>query len=163
MPLPCPFKRTLRLKGHGNETDFLGFLQKSVPHESLTLPFEPFRFWLRIRGDICIRKTTPRYHWYAESVTPRITDRESRLLNFLKENSLYRWYWESSTPHTSDTVSRRLPISLSRRVADSAYHRYGESTTPPIVKMGSRWLPGSVIRGGAIWRKNLSGVDFQSF
>jgi hypothetical protein len=32
------------LKGHGNETDFLGFLQKSVPRESLTLHFEPFRF-----------------------------------------------------------------------------------------------------------------------
>jgi hypothetical protein len=30
------------LKVHGNEADFLGFLQKSVPHESLTLPFEPF-------------------------------------------------------------------------------------------------------------------------
>ena len=43
------------LKGHGNEADFLGFFHKSVPHESLTLPFEPFRFWLRIRGDIRIR------------------------------------------------------------------------------------------------------------
>jgi hypothetical protein len=32
------------LKGHGNEADFLGFVQKLVPHESLTLPFEPFRF-----------------------------------------------------------------------------------------------------------------------
>ncbi len=41
-------------KGHGNEADFLGFLQKLVPHESLTLPFEPFRFLLRIRGDIHI-------------------------------------------------------------------------------------------------------------
>ncbi len=41
--------RTVLLKGHGNETDFLGFLQKLVPHRSLTLPFEPFRFWLRIR------------------------------------------------------------------------------------------------------------------
>ncbi len=41
-----------QLKGHGNEADFLGFLHKSVPHESLTLPFEPFQFWLRIRGDI---------------------------------------------------------------------------------------------------------------
>ncbi len=59
------------LKGHGNETDFLGFLQKLVPHESLTLPFEPFRFWLRIRGDIHIRK-----------MTPRITSTESRLLHF---------------------------------------------------------------------------------
>jgi hypothetical protein len=31
------------------------FLQKLVPHRSLTLPFEPFQFWLRI-----YRKTTPR-------------------------------------------------------------------------------------------------------
>jgi hypothetical protein len=48
------------LKGHGNEADFLGFLQKLVSHRSLTLPFEPFRFWLRIRGDIHNRKTTLR-------------------------------------------------------------------------------------------------------
>ncbi len=34
----------LNLKGRGNEVDFLGFLHKSVPHESLTLPFEPFGF-----------------------------------------------------------------------------------------------------------------------
>ncbi len=31
---------------------FLGFLQKSVPHESLTLDFEPFQFLLRNCGDI---------------------------------------------------------------------------------------------------------------
>ncbi len=48
------------LKGHGIEADFLGFLQKLGPHRALTLPFEPFRFWLRIRGDIHNRKTTPR-------------------------------------------------------------------------------------------------------
>jgi hypothetical protein len=30
------------LKGHGNEADFLGFLQKLVPHRSLTLPFKLF-------------------------------------------------------------------------------------------------------------------------
>ena len=40
------------LKGHGFEADFLGFLQKSVRHRFLTLNFEPFRFGLRIRGDI---------------------------------------------------------------------------------------------------------------
>ncbi len=62
------------LKGHGNEADFLGFLQKLVPLESLTLPFGPFRFWLRIRGDIRIRKTTPRYHRYGELPTLRIGD-----------------------------------------------------------------------------------------
>jgi hypothetical protein len=70
------------LKGHGNEAYFLGFLQKLVPHESLTLPFEPFRFLLRIRGDIRIQKTTPRYHRYEESPTLRISDTRSRLLNF---------------------------------------------------------------------------------
>jgi hypothetical protein len=43
---------TEHLKGHGNEVDFLGFLQNSAPHESLTLPLEPFRIWLQIRGDI---------------------------------------------------------------------------------------------------------------
>jgi hypothetical protein len=30
------------IKGHDNEADFLGFLQKLVPHRSLTLPFQPF-------------------------------------------------------------------------------------------------------------------------
>ncbi len=33
--------------GHGNEADFPKFLHKSVRHWSLTLHFEPFRFWLR--------------------------------------------------------------------------------------------------------------------
>jgi hypothetical protein len=94
------------------------------------------------------------HHWYAESATPRITDTESRLLNFFKENSPYRWYGESSTPRTSDTVSCRLPISLSLRVADYAYHRYGESTTLRIVESVSQRLCGSVIRGVAIQRKN---------
>jgi hypothetical protein len=53
-----PFRSSL--KGHGNEADFLGFLQKSVQHRFLTVHFEPFRFGLRIRGDIRNRKTTPR-------------------------------------------------------------------------------------------------------
>ncbi len=48
------------VKGQGNEADFLWLLQKLVPHRSLTLPFEPFRFWLRIRGDIRNRKPTRR-------------------------------------------------------------------------------------------------------
>jgi hypothetical protein len=49
----------MALKGHGNEANFLRFLQKLDPRRSLTLTFEPFRFWLRIRGDIRNRKTTP--------------------------------------------------------------------------------------------------------
>jgi hypothetical protein len=50
----------MHLKGHGNEADFLGFLQKSVRRRFLTLHFEPFQFGLRILGDIRNRKTTPR-------------------------------------------------------------------------------------------------------
>ncbi len=50
------FVTVKKLKGHGNEAEFLGFLQKLVPHRSLTLPFEPFQFWLRIR------------HWFIKSL-----------------------------------------------------------------------------------------------
>jgi hypothetical protein len=53
-PIPAELQKECVLEGHGNEADFLGFLQKLVPHESLTLPFGPFRFWLRICGDIHI-------------------------------------------------------------------------------------------------------------
>ena len=48
------------LNEHGNEPNFPRFLNKSLWPRSLTLCFEPFRFWLQIRGDIRIRKTTPR-------------------------------------------------------------------------------------------------------
>ncbi len=60
LPQPIHSHWSLPLKGHGNEADFLGFLQKSVRQGFLTLHFEPFRFGLRIRGDISNRKTTPR-------------------------------------------------------------------------------------------------------
>jgi hypothetical protein len=88
------------LKGHGNETDFLGFLQKLVPHRSLTLHFEPFRFWLRIRGDIRNRKTTP-----------RLAESESRLLNVLKKTRQVR---ESSPPQLGESESHQLPNLVSR-------------------------------------------------
>jgi hypothetical protein len=83
-----------RLKGHGNEADILGFLQKLVPHISHTLPFEPFRIWLQIRGDIRNLKTTPRLtesgnrrlsdlaSWeVADSVSQGVADSPTRLLN----------------------------------------------------------------------------------
>jgi hypothetical protein len=108
----------VHLKGHGNEADFLGFLQKLVPHESLTLPFGLFRFWLRIRGDIRIRKTTPRYHRYGESPTPRIVE----------------------------SGSRRLPASLIRGVGDSPYHRYGELATPHIGDSGESFFEYEYLR-----------------
>jgi len=80
---------TLRsfLKGHGNEADFLGFLQKLVPHRSLTLPFW---FRLRIRRDIRKRKTTPRL--------------DESAFECLKENSASR--------RVSDSPTRRVGESL---------------------------------------------------
>jgi hypothetical protein len=68
------------LKRHGNEADFLGFLQKLVPHESLKLPSSRSEFG----GDIPNRKTTLRL---AESASRRLPDSasresESRLMNF---------------------------------------------------------------------------------
>ncbi len=62
--------------------------------------------------------------------------------------------FEKRLPAITDTGSQRLPVSLSRRVADSPYHRYGESTTPRIVESGSRRLRVSVIQGVAIRKKN---------
>ncbi len=64
-------KECSKSKGHGNEADFLGFLQKLVPHRSLTLPFEPIRFWLR---SATLRLT--------ESGSRCLSDSASRLLNF---------------------------------------------------------------------------------
>jgi hypothetical protein len=104
--------RTNLLKGHGNEADFLGFFQKLVPHRSLTLPFEPFRFWFRIRGDIRNRKTTP--------------DSESRLLNVKKET---RRVGESSTPRFGESSIRRV-VDSPTRLLDSLSPLPQASVTP---------------------------------
>ncbi len=50
---------SLPLKGHGNEADFLGFLQKLVPHRSLTLPFKPFQFGFEFAEIFVIEKRLP--------------------------------------------------------------------------------------------------------
>ncbi len=107
----------LTSKGHGNEADFLGFLQKLVPHRSLTLPFEPFRFWLRIRGDIRNRKTTP-----------RLGDSVSR--------GVCSWLFKRKL---GESESRRLPDSASQGVANSPTQRVGESSTPRLGWPGSRY------------------------
>jgi len=101
---------------HGNETGFSIFLNinrfRIGPYAQ---PFKSFQFWLRIRGDICNRKSTPRpfptsviqgdadspYRWYGELAN-----------ELVKENSLYRWYGELSTPRIGVTVRQRLPISV---------------------------------------------------
>jgi hypothetical protein len=107
-------KNETQLKGHDNEADFLGILQKFVPHRSLTLPFEPFWFFLAwIRGDIRDRKTTPRL---GELANRRIG--ESAL---------------------SDSASRRVGFWMFKRKLDeSESRRLGESLTPRLGKSGSR-------------------------
>jgi hypothetical protein len=40
------------IKGTSQGGGFLGFFHKPVRHRSLTLRFELFQFWLRIRGNI---------------------------------------------------------------------------------------------------------------
>ncbi len=90
-------------KGHDNEADFVGFLQKLIPHRSLTLPFELFWFWLRIRRDIHDRKKSPRL---GESATLRLGESGSRRVGFWM---FYRKFGErvgeSSTPTPQDRES----------------------------------------------------------
>jgi hypothetical protein len=87
------------LKGHGNEADFLGFLQKLVPHESLTLPF---------RAVPILASNLQRY-LYSKNESPLSPIRGVA-------DSPYRWVGESTTPRITDTWSRRLPASPIRRV-----------------------------------------------
>ena len=91
------------LKGHGNESDFLGFLQILGPHRSLTLPFEPFRFWLRIRGDSRNRKTTPRL---SKSGSRRLSDSVSRGV----ADSPTRLVGELTTHRLAESGSRLLNV-----------------------------------------------------
>ncbi len=126
-PFPAPHPlppRIWTLKGHGNEADFLGFLQKLGPHRSLTLPFEPFRIWLRIHGDIRNQKTTPRL---TKSGSRRLSDSVSRGV----DDSTSRRVWESAFECLKEKLgeleSRRLPDSAYQGVANSPTRRVGES------------------------------------
>jgi hypothetical protein len=91
-----------KLKGYGNEADFLGFLQKSVPLESLTLPFEPFRIWLRIRGDI------------GDNGNPKTTLPLAELGSRRVGESMTPRFGESSTHQLAELSSTRLGESESR-------------------------------------------------
>ncbi len=132
----------ITLKGHGNEADFLGFLQKLGPHRSLTVPFEPFRFWLWICEDIRNRKTTPRF---SESATLRLGESGSRWLS----DSASRGVDDSPTRRVGESAfeclkeklgeseSRRFPDSDNRGAANSPTRWVGESSTPRLGESGS--------------------------
>ncbi len=108
----------ISLKEHGNEADFLGVLQKLVPQRSLTVPFEPFRFWLRIRWDIHNQKTTP-----------RLSDTTNRGV----DNSPTRRVGESAVECLKENLA-------SRRVGDSPTRQVRKSLTPRLSKLESRLL-----------------------
>ncbi len=145
--------RLRSLNGHGNEA---GFLQKLSPLHYLSGRFD---FGFEFSEIFIFEKLPPLspirgvadspYRWYGESPTPRITDRESRLLVFLKKLSVlmirgvvdspHQWYGESATPRIIESESRRLRVSPIWRVNDSAYPWVGESTNPRIGNTGKRY------------------------
>ncbi len=124
------------LKGHGNKADFLGFLKKLGTHRSLTLPFEPFRFWPRIRGDIRNRKTTPRL---AESGSRWLSDSASLGVDNSPTHRVGESAFECLKEKLGESESRRLPNSANR-----------ESLTPRLGESESHQLPDSPSRGVAM-------------
>ena len=123
---------TVPLKGHGNEADFLGFLHKLSPHRSLTLPFEAFHYWLRIRGDI--------EKWLGDSASRRLSNSVSRgvgdsqtrrvgesAFECWKENSktwkkLYRIYRQSCRLTYSPSQGVVFPLRISPRIGSQNRH-----------------------------------------
>jgi hypothetical protein len=104
------FKVTMTtLKGHNNEADFLGFLEKLVPHRSLTLPFEPFRFWLPIRGHIRNGKTTPRL---GESATLRLRLKREK---YLKKSMFIEIFFISIDTDMAMTKLGDLTVAFTKK------------------------------------------------
>jgi len=82
------------------------------------LHFEPFRFWLRIRGDIRNRKTTPRL---GKPGSRRLSDSPTRQVEesavaCLKQNSAIRRVGDSQTRRVGKSLTPRLAM-VSRGVA----------------------------------------------
>jgi hypothetical protein len=115
------------LKGHGNEADFLGFLQKLGPHRSLTLSSRS-AFGFEFAEIFVIEKRLP------DSASRRLSDSASRRVAFecLKEK-------------LGESESRLLNVQkknwASRRVGDSPTRLMGESLTPRLSESESRRLP----------------------
>ncbi len=78
--------------------EFLGFLQKLVPYSILTLPFEPFRFWLEFAEIFIIEKLK------------RLPDSASRRLNVLKKNSASRRDGDSPNRQVGELLFKYFKI-----------------------------------------------------
>ncbi len=77
-----------------------------VPHRSLTVPFELFRFWLQIRGDIHNQKMTPRV---GESATLRLGESATLRLDESGSRRVGESAFECLKEKLGDSESRRLP------------------------------------------------------
>jgi hypothetical protein len=82
----------------------LGFLQKLVPHRSLTLPFEPFHFWLRIREIFVIEKRLPD--------SPGVADSPPRFLMFKRKLSMSESWGVAMVSRGVAMVSRGVAIRI---------------------------------------------------
>ncbi len=84
------------------------------------------------------------YRWVGELTTPRITDTRSRRLTASPIRRVGYWIelnwielnWIELSRRVADSVYHRSPI---QRVDDSAYYWVGELTTPRISDTGSRY------------------------
>jgi hypothetical protein len=83
----------ITLKGHGNEADFLGFLQKLGPHRSLTLPFEPSPIGFEFAEIFVIEKQLP------DSVNRGVSDSPTRRVGESAFECLKEKLGESGSRH----------------------------------------------------------------
>ncbi len=128
--------RLFQLKGHGNETNFLGFcrnqfLMSPLHYLSSRSDFgfefpEIFIFEKRFPAITDTRSRRPSHHQYGESAIEFFKRKLSVSMIRRVVDSLHQWYGESPTPRITDTESWRLRVSLSRGVDDSADRWYGE-------------------------------------
>ncbi len=101
------------LKGHGNEADFLGFLQKLGPHRSLDYLLSRSAFGFEFAEIFVIEKQLP------DLANPRIGDSPTRRVG---ESA-----FECLKENLGESECRRLNVSANRGVANSPTQRVGES------------------------------------
>ncbi len=132
-------------------------MQKFFPRESLTLPFEPFRFWLRIRRDIHNRKRLPdspsrgrgvdkiAYRYNILQNANNIRDNNTELKQALlattgRQRSRY-FFPILELLSDSDTPTRGVGVSPTYQVGESPTHRRKDfSFKNSLVESGSRFL-----------------------
>jgi hypothetical protein len=143
---------------------FRGLLHKSVQHRSLTLPFEPYRFWIRICRDIHNWKMTLQLgesgsRRLAESGSRRLTKSGSRRLSDLLSrgvaDSLTRWIRESLTLRHGESENRLLNVKINPPppLGESLTWLVIESATPKICRVGELlWCYSNFFNLSSIYR-----------